>query len=196
LEKLWRKEINHSISGGAEAILGQNAILGTVNAQIKMAAALYWITKPTYNNLDLLRKIRNEFAHRHTAVDFSDNVIRGLLSSMDPVENPVLEEINSRPKEYFQENKIPTPPTRLTDRQVYLIRSVATLSKTITDMVSAPVAIRHGLEPTVFYGRDVHALPTKLKETVLVCTNTILDIIFFQQSPRTAPAATNETVVR
>src|SRR3990172_3153248 len=91
-----------------------------------------------------LRKIRNEFAHRHTAVDFSDNVVRGLLSSMDPVENPVLGEINSMPKEYFQENKIPTPPTRLTDRQVYLIRSVATLSKTITDMVSAPAAIRHG----------------------------------------------------
>ena len=45
----------------------------------------------TASDLDLMRKIRNRFAHTHKAIDFIDHKIRGYMSSMASSEKNLLE---------------------------------------------------------------------------------------------------------
>lgn len=46
--------------------------LSTLSARTKIAYALGWIGEDTNHDLNKMRSIRNEFAHGHTAMDFSD----------------------------------------------------------------------------------------------------------------------------
>ena len=46
--------------------------LATMAARIKVAYCLGWIGPETHHDLNLLRKVRNEFAHAHAPVTFSD----------------------------------------------------------------------------------------------------------------------------
>lgn len=62
-------------------ILGDNGILPTASSRITMTYALAWITPNTYHDLNLMRKIRNRFAHEMKAKTFSDHAMSGLLSS-------------------------------------------------------------------------------------------------------------------
>lgn len=50
---------------------GFNAPLGTFSARIKMAYSLGLITRPQREDLDRLRRIRNEFAHTWEPVTFT-----------------------------------------------------------------------------------------------------------------------------
>ena len=55
----------------ADLVNGFNAPLGTFNARIRMAFALGLISKDEYYNLELVRKIRNEFAHGLHGLSFT-----------------------------------------------------------------------------------------------------------------------------
>lgn len=57
----------------ADALLeGFNAPLGTFSARIKMAFALGLITREQFEDLERLRKIRNEFSHNWEQISFGD----------------------------------------------------------------------------------------------------------------------------
>ena len=60
---------------GAELLDGGNAPLGTLSARIKAALCLGLINRDEFHECDLIRKIRNEFAHRTHGTTFSDPVI-------------------------------------------------------------------------------------------------------------------------
>ena len=56
---------------------GFNAPLGTFSARIKACLALGLIARDQYNDLERLRKIRNEFAHHWRHVDLSSHSVAG-----------------------------------------------------------------------------------------------------------------------
>src|SRR5574341_444107 len=62
----------------AEDLLnGFNAPLGTFDARIRMAYALGLISNEEYHNLELIRKIRNEFAHGLHGLSFThQNILK------------------------------------------------------------------------------------------------------------------------
>ena len=62
---------------------GFNAPLGSLSARIVAAFGLGVISKPEFDDLQIIRKIRNDFAHR-TGVTFSDNSVkdRAMLLTM------------------------------------------------------------------------------------------------------------------
>jgi len=69
---------------------GFNAPLGTFSARIKMSYSLGLVTKRQYEDLDQLRKIRNEFAHKWEPISFDDQKIAAHIralhfSSLDDV---------------------------------------------------------------------------------------------------------------
>jgi hypothetical protein len=73
------------ITGDAtgQLLSGFNAPLGTLSARIKMAYALGLITKNQYDDLERLRKIRNEFAHNWEPVSFSDDKISSYIAALN-----------------------------------------------------------------------------------------------------------------
>ncbi|NGX93737.1 MAG: transcriptional regulator [Candidatus Afipia apatlaquensis] len=62
---------------------GFNAPLGTFSARIKMAYSLGLITRPQREDLDRLRRIRNEFAHTWEPVTFTAPKIAVHISALN-----------------------------------------------------------------------------------------------------------------
>ncbi|WP_428429458.1 MltR family transcriptional regulator [Pararhizobium sp.] len=61
---------------------GFNAPLGTFSARSKMAFALGLVTKGQYQDLERLRRIRNEFAHKWEPLSFADPKIAAHISAL------------------------------------------------------------------------------------------------------------------
>lgn len=59
----------------ADSIFDSNGPLSTFSSKIKLAYALGYIDRLAYEDLEKIRKIRNEFAHTAKAVDFLQNDI-------------------------------------------------------------------------------------------------------------------------
>jgi DNA-binding MltR family transcriptional regulator len=68
----------------AEKMLeGFNAPLGTFSSRIRMAQALGLLTPHQADDLDRLRKIRNEFAHKWEPVSFTDQKIAAYIRAVN-----------------------------------------------------------------------------------------------------------------
>ena len=59
-----------------------NAPLGTLSARIELTYALGLIDQFEYQEIGLIRKIRNEFAHVRHGLSFEDERIKGLCTSL------------------------------------------------------------------------------------------------------------------
>lgn len=70
-----------------DALFDFNGPVGTFSSKIKMAYSLGLIPQEIQNALDLIRKLRNDFAHLHEPLDFESQSIRqrviGLLPHID-----------------------------------------------------------------------------------------------------------------
>jgi hypothetical protein len=62
---------------------GFNAPLGTLSSRIRAAHALGLITKDQYEDLEHLRKIRNEFSHTWKPISFSDQHIAAHIKAIN-----------------------------------------------------------------------------------------------------------------
>ncbi|WP_316172164.1 MULTISPECIES: MltR family transcriptional regulator [unclassified Bradyrhizobium] len=62
---------------------GFNAPLGTLSSRIKAAFALGLITKDQFEDLERLRKIRNEFSHTWKPISFNDDPVRSHIRAMN-----------------------------------------------------------------------------------------------------------------
>ena len=129
--ELMKRHLNTEIQGGVDSLFDQSGPLNTASTRIKLCAALWWIGKNTCNDLDILRKIRNDFAHRPSLVGLEDTRIEGLLSSMTTREVKILEAVE------FEND--------LSFRLTLHVRSILTCTDTIRDLMYAPHAIRMGL---------------------------------------------------
>lgn len=67
-----------------DLIEGFNAPLGTFSARIKAAHAVGLISDEQQNDLEITRKIRNEFAHNWEGCKFEQQNIKDLVALMKP----------------------------------------------------------------------------------------------------------------
>jgi hypothetical protein len=61
---------------------GGNAPLAAFNARIKTAYCLGLITELEYKECEIIRKVRNEFAHKVHGLTFQDDRVRNLCSNL------------------------------------------------------------------------------------------------------------------
>ena len=62
-------------------IVGDNGILPTASSRLTMARALGWISANSYHDGNLVRRIRNEFAHNVEGASFLESPVSGYLTS-------------------------------------------------------------------------------------------------------------------
>jgi len=73
-------------------VFGGNAPLGTFSARIDAAAALALIDEHEKHECHIIRKVRNEFAHRLHGISFKDDRISGLCNNLKcdyPSDTPI-----------------------------------------------------------------------------------------------------------
>jgi len=141
IKELMMRETNHDISGGPDTLFENFGPLATSSARIKVAAALYWISPNTYEGLELLRKIRNEFAHRPFLEGFNDTKITGYLNSIYTLISEAEDKIlNSLDETDINRNEI-------SKRILFHMRAALICQQMVRELLSAPIAIRMGLHP-------------------------------------------------
>jgi len=168
LLSLMKDELNQDIPGGVESLFESHGPLQTASDRIKMSAALYWISKSSMQDLELLRKIRNEFAHRHKAVGFDDPIVRGLLSSMRPREQRVL--------------KVKKLGRDLTTREAFHVRAILVCADMVQELMSAPGALRRSLPARAGLERPYEELPDIFKKVRLAAAVAIVALLDNQRT--------------
>lgn len=79
---------------------GFNAPLGTFSAKISAAHALGLIRQDEYEEIEIIRKIRNEFGHSWKSIDFTTKKIKDLTSNL-PWWGLESEEVNGTARDRF-----------------------------------------------------------------------------------------------
>jgi len=107
-----------SSDASTKLLEGFNAPLGTFAARIKAAYSLGLINKSQFNDLERLRKIRNEFAHTWQSIEISKPNISALIKQMS----------YSRIDDHFPE----TPNEKLRSSIICLLLELSTMVKQIS----------------------------------------------------------------
>lgn len=81
LEKVLKDKLVGT-AGQINELFEFNGPLGTFSSKIKMAFCIGVINKQTLNDLDLIRRIRNEFGHDHEPIDFVTNKIKSRIDNL------------------------------------------------------------------------------------------------------------------
>lgn len=90
-----QKEVDELLGFGGE----QNAALGTFGARISAAYCLGLITRQQRDNLRLIKKIRNHFAHNLHGSSFADEPVRSWCASLTFLRYDL--ELADAPREQF-----------------------------------------------------------------------------------------------
>tara|TARA_B100000929_G_C15469075_1_gene407231 strand:- start:351 stop:857 length:507 start_codon:yes stop_codon:yes gene_type:complete len=83
-ERLHRLLESHFVAckESKELLKGGNAPIGSLSARIKMAYCLGLITELEFKECELIRRVRNEFAHQVHGLTFADNKINDLCKNL------------------------------------------------------------------------------------------------------------------
>jgi DNA-binding MltR family transcriptional regulator len=154
IHDLFSQRLNSKVNGGIESILGPNGILDTVGSQIKMLYALSWLTDKTQQDLRLLAKIRNRFAHAHSALTFEDRQIQSYMSSL------------TKHEERFRSDY---PGVALKAQHTYLVRTVVTLFSFFAEITLMPSSLHAGMCPTGAFTAGFDRYPEQLQSALTCC---------------------------
>ncbi|RDD61563.1 hypothetical protein [Ferruginivarius sediminum] len=160
---LMSQHLSDDIPGGKRRLFDSNGPLSTVSSRFLLARSLNWISSSTFSSLSALRKIRNEFAHSHTATDFQNTRIHDLISSIPSFEQAPLDATGEE--------------WSLCTRHVFHLRSIYICSKMMEELISAPIATRMGLPPGTGVSRPFDELPQRIKDIRLTVASTMLAVL-------------------
>ena len=152
LEHYMREHLNPELSGGVDKLFEAWGMLATANARITFAYTLYWINKNTYADLNIIRRIRNLFAHHADIKSFDDERASSLIHSITQYEKPMraipVIKLNDR---------------KLSVRQCFLFRSTAVLMNLVTELMVMHRARLEKIDMRSVVGTH-DAMPENLKQ--------------------------------
>lgn len=131
------------VKGGSAAFFENNGPMGTASNRLMLLAGLNWIDESTYRGLDLLRKIRNRFAHDVSIRSFEEAPIKGMVESLPALEKR-FESIPGLTGVFDVSNG-------MKKRHLFLARSALLLWNLVVESVAMPYARKH-----LVTTRDVH----------------------------------------
>lgn len=156
-----RRNVNGDIKGGFASLIAPNGLLSTGSDRITFLAALRWIDKPTYAAMNLLRGVRNRFAHHVACDSFDDKVVSGMVTSLPDFERPLTEQTGVKIEGL---------------RQVYLSRALLAVYRVMHEMAVLPHAIAQNVDPRDV-GGPYDEQPANLHELGLAAADCILKLV-------------------
>ncbi|RDI61871.1 hypothetical protein [Microvirga subterranea] len=131
-----QKFLNPNIKGGLASVFEGSAMLSTAHSRITFAAMLYWISPETYSNLNLVRRIRNIFAHHTEVRDLNHSTVSGIVHSLDKFESFVLELPSVKELD-----------VKLSIRGLFIARCALLIVRLIRDLVVLRASIANHVDP-------------------------------------------------
>ena len=69
-----------------DSFFGTNGPLSTFSNRCLIAKSLNWLSDEDYAHVNIIRKLRNEFAHNHRIVNFGQKNVADLFKGLKPAE--------------------------------------------------------------------------------------------------------------
>jgi DNA-binding MltR family transcriptional regulator len=169
-DEFMLSRIKSIIHRHANDLLGPERPLFHSYPRLLLAHGLGWISDDTYAGLNLMRRIRNEFAHNSEIDQFSDDPIIGLVASMPKVETMVYDDRNGNTDGKYK------PKAELSVRELYLLRSSFFVGNGIVELISHPQFIQAGIRPTALYADGRRAIPENIKLLMAVTVDLMVSV--------------------
>ena len=171
LKNLFSLHIDKSSRKIFDEIFDFNGPLGTLSSRINLAFGLSFISKETHQSLNSIRKIRNEFAHSPYGVSFNTEEIKNNIIGIDVNHKRFIDEIRKSKKI----RSVTKSPSRLTMKEMFLIKSALTLASMASEMIAFPVAKQNRVPVGAILG-DYDKFPDNLKDIRLITADCIIEI--------------------
>jgi hypothetical protein len=187
IQDLILEECNATVSRlRARMFDPQSGMLPNMARRIFFAVALEWITQGTFHNLNIARKIRNEFAHNIACENFNHAKIRGLLASISPCHKKQFEamvraaittasQTDKSIDESKTENVIAEYDKR--GRFFFIAECGCILHDVVTEMCVFPEAQRKGINPRDIVSRGFDRMPDNLRRMSRSTARLILETV-------------------
>lgn len=156
-----KRNLNGGIKGGFASLIAPNGLLATAHDRITLLAALRWISPPTYAALNLLRGIRNRFAHHVSCDSFDDKVVSGMVTSLPDFERPITEQTGAK---------------FVGLRTTYLARATLTVYRLMHEVSVMPHAIAQQVDPSDV-GGPYDSRPSNIHELGLTAADCLLKLV-------------------
>jgi hypothetical protein len=194
ISELFLFHINPGFEQRKRRLFDEFGLLPTASRRIQMLFALNWIKDVTFHDLNLLRKIRNDFAHRSNLRSFGASPIKGYLTSFKSpgldILDSVLSVLDSSPDEIKPDPiRLAFKPSAIRRvfseklRFYFLFMSNVVLRNAILEIIVMPTAIQHHIDYRSIMGvpdtkgilRDVHMVLTNVLIEIVVKMNDLSD---------------------
>ncbi len=191
LTELMKGNMDAKLKGGLSRLFDHQGVLGTASARITLAAALQWVTPGIHAELDLLRKMRNEFAHKVRVRHLTDDPVAGWLTSMHPGERDFQAGLDEalRLKPVLQMR----PMNEYTPRQRLVARGASLVGALCWQIPSMPLAREHGIHPREVFG-SYDDMPVSAREVQRALVEAVFPILVLNPEADNASAEDNRTV--
>lgn len=152
IRELFSLELEVDSDKELDSIFGPFGPLATTSSRIRILSVLGWISKNTAKSLDILRRIRNQFAHDPPAEAFRDSRIESLLGSLPHFETHLFD------TEYLRSIGIEvTELPRNDSKTIFLARAAFVFSILFVELSTFPSCRRAGLPAnSILVRRELH----------------------------------------
>lgn len=171
LKRLFSLNVDTSSRKIFKVITEFNGPLGTFSSRIDLAFAFGLISKNTHQRLNSIRKIRNDFAHHPFGISFNTEKIKNKILGIDLDHKRFIDEIR-KSKSIRNKTK---PPSRMTMKEMFLIKSALTIAFMASEMIAFPVAKQNRV-PVNTILNDYEHLPDNLKDIRLKTAGCVFEI--------------------
>jgi DNA-binding MltR family transcriptional regulator len=136
LLEVVKQHLDPETPGGVDSLLNPSAFLGTCSNRLKLVVALRWISKQSFQDVNVLRNVRNRFAHHVDTKSFEDRSIAGYVSSLSD---------NFLAEQPFQ-SKV--------RRHQFIFRSIGIFQRFVMEIAVWPFAMKLRVDPRFILGGD------------------------------------------
>ncbi len=134
LLEVLKQHLDPDTPGGIDSLLNPSAFLGPSSNRLKLVVALRWISKESFRDVNILRNVRNRFAHHVDTKSFEDHNISGYVASLS-------------------ENWLADEPLRSkSKRQQFIFRSITVFQRFVMEVAVWPFALKLRVDPGYVLG--------------------------------------------
>lgn len=153
IERQMREAVNSETHGGVDSLFGALGPLGSASTRINMAHALHWLTSETVQDLHLLRKIRNRFAHNRVPEGFEDQQTVDLVANHQFLPRILIALLPDLAEEPANDQ------VSISVRSKIVAAAALTAWTTMAQLYVAPASMRSGVNPSALLNSKSPSAP-------------------------------------
>jgi len=165
--QLMARALRKQFTKGDDDLFASFAPLSTASARIKMCGGLHWISDNVYHDLNLVRKLRNYFAHNPLSQGLEAGKAISWFNELRVTEEPVWKVVCEK-----------TGSSKEVSIRVRIhVRLILLTARLLVELSGAPMATRMGLQPGAAEVDGWDSLPLHFRELYELSMQVVVKVV-------------------